>query len=97
MLFVEEELQEHVPGPSKAERLFHVGASETLVQAWLPDFLKTFSAQVPRINVDLTVDISLNLRPDLLDRKLELALLMGLISESSRRLGPKLRLYASAT
>ena len=144
MLFVEEEIKQRVANPSEAEGLFRVGASETIAQAWLPEFLTAFSAQYPRVNVDLTVDISLNLRAALLERRLDLALLMGpvseftvenvtlppfdlhwyrstanpqtdlskipvisyssktrpyreLMSELSRRVGPKLRVFASAS
>ena len=144
MMFVEEEIKQRVANPSEAEGLFRVGAAETIAQAWLPDFLKAFSERYPRVSVDLTVDISLNLRAKLLERKLDLALLMGpvseftvenvilpsfdlhwyrstanpqtdlniipvmsysnktrpyreLLSELSRRVGPKLRVYASAS
>ncbi len=144
MLFVEEEIKQRVANPSETEGLFRVGASETIAQAWLPEFLKAFSEQYPRVNVDLTVDISLNLRDALLERRLDLALLMGpvseysvenvalpafdlhwyrsssnpqtdlsevpvisyssktrpyreLMSELSRRVGPKLRVYSSAS
>jgi DNA-binding transcriptional LysR family regulator len=144
MLFVEEEIKQRVANPSEAEGLFRVGASETIAQAWLPEFLKAFSEQYPRVNVDLTVDISLNLRASLLERKLDLVFLMGpvsefsvenvdlpsfdlhwyrsttneqidlskipvisyssktrpyreLMSELSRRIGPKLRVYSSAS
>ena len=144
MLFVEEEIKQRVANPSETEGLFRVGASETIAQAWLPDFLQTLSETYPRVNVDLTVDISLNLRAALLDRRLDLALLMGpvseysvenvdlpsfdlhwyraasnpqtdltripvisyssktrpyreLMSELTRRVGPKLRVYASAS
>jgi DNA-binding transcriptional LysR family regulator len=83
MLFVEEEIKQRVANPSQTEGLFRVGASETIAQAWLPDFLKAFSERYPRVNVDLMVDISINLRADLLERKLDLALLMGPISEFS--------------
>ncbi len=83
MLFVEEEIKQRVANPSEAEGLFRVGASETIAQAWLPDFLKAFNLQYPRVNVDLTVDISINLRAELLERKLDLALLMGPVSEYS--------------
>jgi DNA-binding transcriptional LysR family regulator len=83
MLFVEEEIKQRVANPSEATGLFRVGASETIAQAWLPDFLKAFSQEYPRVNVDLTVDISINLRADLLERKLDLALLMGPVSEFS--------------
>jgi DNA-binding transcriptional LysR family regulator len=81
MLFIEEEIKQRVANPSEAEGLFRVGASETIAQAWLPEFLKAFSEQYPRVNVDLTVDISLNLRSSLLERKLDLVFLMGPVSE----------------
>lgn len=83
MLFVEEEIKQRVANPSQTEGLFRVGASETIAQAWLPDFLKALSEQYPRLNVDLTVDISVNLRSALLERKLDLAFLMGPVSEFS--------------
>ncbi|MDA7424924.1 LysR family transcriptional regulator [Thalassococcus lentus] len=83
LLFVEEEIKQRVANPAETEGLFRVGASETVAQAWLPAFLKAFSDQYPRVNVDLTVDISLNLRAALLDRRLDLAFLMGPVSEYS--------------
>ncbi|AXI41692.1 LysR family transcriptional regulator [Sulfitobacter sp. SK011] len=81
MLFVEEEIKQHVANPSEAEGLFRIGASETVAQAWLPAFLQAFSGTYPRVNIDLTVDISGNLRSGLLNRQLDLAFLMGPISE----------------
>ena len=81
MLFVEEEIKQRVANPSEAEGLFRVGASETIAQAWLPDFLKAFSETYPRVSIDLTVDISMQLRTALLERRLDLAFLMGPVSE----------------
>jgi DNA-binding transcriptional LysR family regulator len=81
MLFVEEEIKQRVANPSETEGLFRIGASETIAQAWLPEFLKAFSKEYPRVNVDLTVDISLNLRSALLERRLDLVFLMGPVSE----------------
>ncbi len=83
MLFVEEEIRQRVANPAETEGLFRLGASETIAQAWLPSFIQAFRAQFPRVNVDLTVDISLNLRAALLERRLDLAFLMGPVSEYS--------------
>ncbi|MEM6940230.1 MAG: LysR family transcriptional regulator [Pseudomonadota bacterium] len=83
MLFVEEEIKHRVANPSEAEGLFRVGASETIAQSWLPAFMKVFSETYPRVNLDLTVDISVNLRAALLERRLDLAFLMGPVSEFS--------------
>ena len=83
MLFVEEEIKARVANPDETQGLFRLGASETIAQAWLPEFIQAFSARFPQVNVDLTVDISLNLRAAILERRLDLAFLMGPVSEYS--------------
>ncbi|MEX3015017.1 LysR family transcriptional regulator [Gymnodinialimonas hymeniacidonis] len=83
MLFVEEEIKHRVGSAAQVEGLFRVGASETIAQAWLPEFLQAFSNSYPSVNVDLTVDISGALRDGLVERRLDLAFLMGPISEFS--------------
>ncbi|WGH78008.1 LysR family transcriptional regulator [Jannaschia ovalis] len=83
MLFVEDAIRANVADPSEAEGLFRVGASETIAQSWLPDFLQALSARYPRVTLDLTVDISIDLRAALLDRRLDLAFLMGPVSDFS--------------
>ncbi len=83
MLFVEEEIKHRVGSAAQVEGLFRIGASETIAQAWLPDFLQAFSTAYPSVNVDLTVDISGALRDGLVERRLDLAFLMGPVSEFS--------------
>lgn len=83
MLFVEEEIKNRVGNAAETEGLFRIGASETIAQAWLPEFLQAVSNAYPRVNVDLTVDISGNLRDALVERRLDLVFLMGPISEFS--------------
>jgi len=81
MLFVQDEIRRRVADTAELTGLFRIGASETIAQSWLPDFLKAFSAVYPQINIDLTVDISTDLRQALLSRQLDLAFLMGPVSE----------------
>jgi DNA-binding transcriptional LysR family regulator len=81
LLFVEEEIKYRVANPAETEGLFRIGASETIAQAWLPNFIQSLSERFPRVNIDLTVDISLNLRTAILERRLDLAFLMGPVSE----------------
>ncbi len=78
--FVQEEIRQRVSDPTGIEGLFRVGASETIAQTWLPGFLERLSQLFPRLNLELTVDISVNLREALLARQLDLALLMGPVS-----------------
>ncbi|PWJ16534.1 LysR family transcriptional regulator [Jannaschia seohaensis] len=81
MLFVEEEIRRQVADREGVTGLFRIGASETVAQSWLPAFMKAFADTFPQVTLDLTVDISLNLRATLLERGLDLAFLMGPISE----------------
>jgi len=80
---VQDEIRKHVADTTELTGLFRIGASETIAQSWLPNFLKAFSSVYPRINIDLTVDISTDLRDALLNRQLDLAFLMGPVSEFS--------------
>lgn len=63
------------------ESELRLGVSETIVQAWLPEFLEEIHASFPCVDVSVTVDISANLREQLLARSLDLAVLMGPVSE----------------
>lgn len=81
MLFVQEEIRRRVSNTAEMEGLFRIGASETVAQSWLPEFLRVFSAAYPRIDVDLTVDISCDLREGLVGRQLDVAFLMGPVSD----------------
>ncbi|MDG9793551.1 LysR family transcriptional regulator [Brucella anthropi] len=60
-----------------------LGASETIVQCWLPDLVAELHTAYPRLQVEINIDISVNLRAALLDREIDLAILLGPISEYS--------------
>lgn len=81
LLFVEQEIRQRVGDASQMEGLFRLGVSETVAQAWLPAFFLAFARAYPRVTIDLTVDISLNLRDALVERRLDLAILMGPVSD----------------
>jgi len=81
--FVQDEIRQRVSDPTGLEGLFRVGASETIAETWLPRFLEQLSTDYPRLTLELTVDISFNLREALLAGQLDLALLMGPVSAYS--------------
>ncbi len=83
IIFVQEEIRQRVSDPTGLEGLFRVGASETIAETWLPRFLERLSQDYPRLSLELTVDISFNLREALLARQLDLAFLMGPVSAYS--------------
>ncbi|ETX12336.1 LysR family transcriptional regulator [Marinomonas ushuaiensis DSM 15871] len=60
-----------------------IGVSETIAQSWLSEFLSALRKSYPKLVVELSVDITLNLRDQLLTRNMDLVLLMGPLSEGN--------------
>ena len=58
-----------------------LGVVETVVHTWLPDFLREFQASYPLVEMDLVVDVTTNLRSELISRRIDLAVLMGPVLE----------------
>ena len=75
--FVERDLVDS----SAHRRLIRIGAAETVTQTWLPDFISRLHREFPTMTVDINVDISPNLRDGLLAREIDLAFLLGPVSE----------------
>lgn len=63
------------------ESVLRLGVIETAAESWLAEFLARFHRLYPRVLVEVSVDISVNLREQMLDRSLDLVVLMGPISE----------------
>lgn len=57
-----------------------LGLSETIVHTWLPRLVKELYQRHPQITLEISVDVSVNLRETLLEGQLDLALLLGPIS-----------------
>jgi DNA-binding transcriptional LysR family regulator len=54
-----------------------LGVTEMIVHTWLPDFLRDLKTRFPTIQVEMTVDLSVNLEKQLAERSLDLALQNG--------------------
>ncbi|MEO0328348.1 MAG: LysR family transcriptional regulator [Pseudomonadota bacterium] len=65
------------------EQTIRVGASETIVSTWLPEFLSQYSQSRSGLSFDLRVDSTDNLRNALVGRDIDFALLMGPVAEVS--------------
>lgn len=61
--------------------ILRLGVSETIVHSWLPSFFRELHESAPNLDVEITVDVTGNLRSGLLDRSLDLAFLMGPVTE----------------
>jgi len=72
-----------VVDPGGTEGHLRLGVSETIAQCWLPDFIARLHEEFPKLEIEINVDISMNLRAGLLDREIDLAVLLGPVSEFS--------------
>ena len=78
-----EMVQRDVVDPRGAEGRLRIGASETVAQCWLPDLVARLYSVYPKLEIELNVDVSQDLRAALLDREIDLAILLGPVSEYS--------------
>ncbi|OED40902.1 LysR family transcriptional regulator [Chromatiales bacterium (ex Bugula neritina AB1)] len=76
-------IQRDVVDTGSADLRMRVGVSETIVQSWLPEFVSNMRCVYENLEIEISVDISINLRKALLARSLDLAILMGPVSEYS--------------
>ena len=77
---VVEQIAENVAQAEAVEAELRIGVSETIVHSWLPRYIQALGCVFPRLNLDLTVDASVNLRDALMDRAIDIGLLMGPVS-----------------
>ena len=75
------ELIEAVGDRSTMRGIVRLGCSETIVHTWLPVLIERVNAAYPNLELEIEVDISPNLRGRLTARDLDLALLLGPISD----------------
>lgn len=59
-----------------------LGVAETIVHTWLSILIRRLHAAYPRLEVDITVDVTVNLRSQLLGGEIDVALLMGPVGGS---------------
>ena len=74
-------VERDVSSSASISRLLRVGASETIVQSWLPHFIQNLRDRFPKITVEIDVDDSLSLRERMLANGIDLGLMMGPVSD----------------
>lgn len=67
--------------PAGLDGHLRLGVSETIAQCWLPDLITRLHRHYPKLEIEFNVDISSNLRAGLMDQEIDLAILLGPISE----------------
>lgn len=81
LLSVRSLVERDVSSSAGVSRLLRIGASETIVQSWLPHFIQNLRAQFPKITVEIDVDDSQSLRDRMLSNGIDLGLMMGPVSD----------------
>ncbi|MBJ3763764.1 LysR family transcriptional regulator [Maribius pontilimi] len=74
-------IRRNVIDENELEGALRIGASETVAQCWLPEFVLRLHTRFPKLQIEINVDISVALRDALVDREIDLAFLLGPVSE----------------
>jgi DNA-binding transcriptional LysR family regulator len=80
LLALRDEMVLAVTDANSLKGTVRLGLSETIVHTWLPRLVKELYHRHPQITLEISVDVSVNLRDTLLEGQLDLALLLGPIS-----------------
>lgn len=83
MLVMADRFKERACEATSLSGVLRLGVSETIVHTWLSDFLQSVHQSFPHVDIELTVDVTASMRNELVSRSLDLAFLMGPISEFS--------------
>jgi len=78
-----EYVKRDVVDPAGVLGTLRIGVSETIAQCWLPDLISALTERFPKLQLEINVDVSVNLRAALMAREIDLAILMGPVSEFS--------------
>lgn len=76
-------VEKDVIDPEGIEGHLRMGVSETIAQCWLPELVSRLHGLYPKLDIEFNVDISRDLRAGLLNREIDLAILLGPISDFS--------------
>lgn len=66
-----------IGSPQQLRATVSIGTIDSIVHAWLPNFIERVKERFPALGLDLNVDTSLAIGKDISERRLDLALLMG--------------------
>lgn len=80
-LVLNSHVERDVMSAQGVDGLFRVGVSETIVQSWLPEFIRTLRETYPNLEIEIDVDVSWQLRDRLFSKAIDLALMMGPVSD----------------
>jgi DNA-binding transcriptional LysR family regulator len=71
------EFREAVADPTALRGSVSIGTIDSIVHSFLPRLIERVQERYPGIGIDLNVDTSLNMAREIMERKIDLALIMG--------------------
>ncbi len=74
-------VQRDVIDPEGLDGRLRIGASETVAECWLPELVSRLHSDHPALEIELKVDVSKDLRDALMSREIDLAILLGPVSD----------------
>ncbi len=83
ILVMAQHMQKRASKTLSLSGLLRLGAAESIVNTWLPVFLKELRRRMPDLDVDLVVQSSAEMERGLVDRSIDLAFLLGPCPEPS--------------
>jgi DNA-binding transcriptional LysR family regulator len=81
LLRLRAEMIEAVGDRSAMRGIVRLGVAETIVHTWLPSLIEQVNVAYPNLELEIEVDISPNLRDRLIAKDINLAFLLGAISD----------------
>ncbi len=81
LLALSEHIKLRIGGTNAASGILRLGVAETIVHTWLADFIRVLHREYPNIDLEVNVDVSVNMRDAIVSHNLDLAFLMGPVSE----------------
>ena len=75
------EMMQAVADPGALSGVVRLGVAETIVHTWLSGYIERVHAAFPKVTLEIEVDVSPNLSAAILDSRLDLAFLLGPISD----------------
>lgn len=77
LIRVANEFREAVSDPGSLRGSIRIGTIDSIVHAWLPQFIERIRTRYPSIAIDLNTDTSLNIAREVAERRIDLGLIMG--------------------
>lgn len=81
MLKLNDDLLRSMKAPSDYQGNIIIGISETVAQTWMVNWIDRIQKMMPLLEIEIVVDVSINLREMLLGREIDVAVMLGPVTD----------------